>query len=138
MNTKLKPLKMKKLFQFIIMVIIGLAVNSCYYDAYVDLEDPDGEGPIETEDVSYANDIIPLWGQCVGCHNGNEPPNLEDDVSYDELLNGYVVPNDADTSVLYQSLLGINDVSPMPPGAQWSDAKINLVKDWINQGALDN
>jgi len=35
MNTKLKPLKMKKLFQFIIMVIIGLAVNSCYYDSII-------------------------------------------------------------------------------------------------------
>jgi len=26
----------------------------------------------------------------------------------------------------------------MPPGSQWSTAKINLVKDWINQGAQDN
>ena len=116
---------------------MGLAVSSCYYDAYIDLEDPNGEGPVETEDVSYANDIIPLWGQCVGCHNGNEPPNLQDN-SLTNLLNGFVVPFDADASTLYKSLLEIDGVPLMPPGGQWPDAKINLVKDWINQGALDN
>ena len=116
---------------------MSLAVSSCYYDAYIDIEDPDGGGPGETE-VSYANDIIPLWGQCVGCHNGNEPPDLRDDVSYNELLNGYVIPGDADGSILYKSFLNLDGVPLMPPGGQWPDAKINLVKDWINQGALDN
>ena len=107
-------------------------MTSCYYDTvYEDSE-------MEIEDVSYQSDILPLWGECVMCHNGNEPPNLEDMVSYDELLNGYVVPGDADASVLYKSLLGIDNVSLMPPGSIWPNAKINLVRDWINQGALNN
>ncbi len=110
-------------------------MTSCYYDSiYEDVQDTG----TTTEDVSYLNDIIPLWGQCVGCHNGNEPPNLNDDVSYGELLNGYVVPGDADASILYKSLLGIDNISLMPPGSMWPDTKINLVKDWINQGALNN
>ena len=29
------------------------------------------------------------------------------------------------------------DTWPYPYG-QWPDSKINLVRDWINQGALDN
>jgi hypothetical protein len=128
---------MKKLFQFILMIIMGLAINACYYDAFPEeeiiIDDPDT--PIE--DVSYQNDIIPLWVQCVGCHSGNEPPDLRDNVSYDELLNGYVVPGDADASILYKSLLGVG-APLMPPGSQWPDTKINLVKDWINQGAQDN
>ncbi|NNF82977.1 MAG: hypothetical protein HKM99_09555 [Flavobacteriaceae bacterium] len=115
---------------------IGLFLNSCYYDSiYEPIDTGNGEDPIE---VSYQNDIIPLWVQCVGCHNGNEPPNLEDDVSYDALLNGFVVPGDAESSILYQSLLGTNGVSLMPPGVPWPDSKINLVRDWINQGALNN
>ena len=121
---------------------MGLGLNSCYYDAYVelDLEDTNGngDGSGETEDISYANDILPLWGQCVGCHSGNEPPDLTDENSYNALLNGFVTPGDAEGSILYKSLLGIDGVSLMPPGSQWPTDKINLVKDWINQGALDN
>ncbi len=129
---------MKKLFQIIIIISIGLTLNSCYYDSIYEpiVVNDDGNGdPVL---VSYQNDVIPLWGQCVGCHNGNTPPNFSDDVSYDELLNGYVVPGDADASILYKSLLGIDGVSLMPPGGQWPDAKINAVKDWINQGAENN
>jgi hypothetical protein len=131
---------MKKILQFILLISISLALNSCYYDAYeeLDVEDTNGGGPGETEDLSYVNDIIPLWGQCVGCHSGNEPPDLRDANSYNSLLNGFVIPGDADASVLYKSLLGIDGVPLMPPGSQWPDTKINLVKDWINQGALDN
>jgi hypothetical protein len=111
---------------------MSLLLTSCYYDTVY--EDSD----MEIGDVSYQSDILPLWGECVMCHNGNEPPNLEDMVSYDELLNGYVEPGDADASNLYKSLLGIDNVSLMPPGSMWSNAKINLVRDWINQGALNN
>ncbi len=127
---------MKKLFQFILMTIMSLTISSCYYDAFPEEEIIDS--PTPNEDVSYQNDIIPLWAQCVGCHNGNEPPDLRDNVSYNDLLNGFVVPGDADASTLYKSLLGIDGVELMPPGSQWPDTKINLVKDWINQGALNN
>ncbi|MCK5400884.1 MAG: hypothetical protein KAJ28_04555 [Flavobacteriaceae bacterium] len=128
---------MKKLFQFIIMIIMGLAINSCYYDAFPEEEIID-EPETPTEDVSYQNDIMPLWAQCVGCHSGNEPPDLRDANSYNALKNGFVVPGDADASTLYKSLLGVGGVSLMPPGSQWPNTKINLVKDWINQGALNN
>lgn len=114
-------------------------MSSCYYDSIYEPVDNGGDGGDGgTDIVSYADDIIPLWSQCVGCHSGNEPPDLRNDVSYDELLSGYVVPGDANASVLYKSLLGIDGISLMPPGAQWPDAKINLVRDWINQGAEDN
>jgi hypothetical protein len=134
---------MKKLTQLIIIITAGLFLNSCYYDTYPG--EGEGEGPggpdPEPENVSYTNDIIPLWSQCVGCHKGTTPPDLRDDTShssYTSLLNGYVVPNDADSSVLYQSLINSNGVSLMPPGNKWPQAKIDLVKAWINQGALDN
>ena len=114
---------------------MSLSVTSCYYDSIYEAAEETGT---ETDDLSYQADILPLWGQCVGCHNGSEPPNLEDMVSYDELLNGYVVPGDAEASVLYKSLLGIDGIPLMPPGSQWPNAKIDAVRDWINQGALNN
>ena len=126
---------MNKIFQFALLVIMSMSVTSCYYDSiYEDVVD----NSTPTEDVSYQNDIIPLWVQCIGCHNGTEPPDLNDNVSYNELLNGYVVPGDADASILYKSLFGIDNVSLMPPGSMWPATKTDLVKDWINQGALNN
>ena len=135
---KIINLNMKKLFQFIILITVSLFMNSCYYDSiYEPVDDGNNGGGGDPVLVSYQDDIVPLWGQCVGCHNGNEPPDLQND-SYNNLLNGFVVPNDADASVLYKSLLGLDGVSLMPPGGQWPNTKINLVRDWINQGALDN
>ena len=121
------------------MVFAALAINSCYYDALPEdvPDDGDGDGGGDTELVSYQNDIVPLWVQCTGCHKaGGDVPNMEDD-SYNNLLNGYVIPENADASILYKSL--INDgVELMPPGSGWPSAKIDLVRDWINQGALNN
>lgn len=131
---------MKKLFQLLILVSAGLVMNSCYYDSYPEYEEPPG-GEIPPEEVSYKNDIIPLWGQCVGCHKGSTPPDLRDDSShssYDSLLNGYVVPDDAEASILYKSLINADGVSLMPPGNPWPQSKITLVKAWIEQGAKDN
>ncbi len=120
------------------MVFMGLAINACYYDALPEDDNDSGDGNDgDTEVVSYQNDIVPLWVQCTGCHKaGGDEPNMQDD-SYINLLNGYVIPGDAPTSVLYKSL--INDgVELMPPGSPWPDYKIDLVRDWINQGALNN
>ncbi|NOR28587.1 MAG: hypothetical protein GQ540_08690 [Lutibacter sp.] len=132
---------MKKIVQILIIVCSGLLLNSCYYDAFPEYEDviiddgTDNGGGGDTV-ISYQDDIVPLWGQCTGCHGGT-PPTLSTN-SFDNLLNGYVVAGDADASTLYKSLLGTGGVSLMPPGSAWNQTKINLVKDWINQGALNN
>jgi hypothetical protein len=124
---------MKNLFKIIMLVSMGLFLNSCYYDAY-----PETEAIPPDVVISYENDVMPLWVQCVGCHNGNTPPDLRDEFSYDSLLAGYVEPFDSEESILYKSLLGIDGVSLMPPGSQWPDSKIDIVKTWIDQGAKDN
>jgi hypothetical protein len=128
---------MKKVIQIIVLVFMSLSISSCYYD-YIPAEDL-GPDPEELPEVSYQDEIIPLWIEdCVICHDGEIPPDLRNDVSYDELLDGYVIPGNANESILYQSLLGSDGIELMPPGNIWPDDKINLVRNWINQGALDN
>jgi len=129
---------MKKIYQFLTIIGARLIMTSCYYDAYPEEPINDNGGNNGGVEISYKDQIVPLWVQCTGCHKtGGDEPNMKDN-SYTNLLNGYVVPSDAEGSVLYNSLLGSSGVSLMPPGSKWPDSKINLVKDWINQGAKNN
>ena len=129
---------MKKLLQIVLVSSLSLLYFSCYYDAYPEYDDIGGGGDNgETIEVSYSDDIVPLWAQCVGCHKGSTPPNLESN-SYTNIMNGYVVAGTADTSILYMSLINSGGISLMPPGSPWPQTKIKLVKDWIDQGAKNN
>ncbi|MCA0931530.1 hypothetical protein LCM02_03630 [Lutimonas saemankumensis] len=125
---------MKNLKIIMALITMGLFVGSCYYDEFppdvVDIPDV----------VSYSNDIMPLWeGQCVSCHNGAIPPDLTPENSYESLLNGFVEEFDSENSILYLSLIHADGVSPMPtPTERWPASKTELVKAWIDQGALDN
>ena len=124
---------MKNLYKIIVLSGMALFLGFCYYDTF--LEDT-GTVP---DEVSYQQDVQPIWNAaCTECH-GNIPPNLEDGVSYANLINGgYVVAGDSQNSVLYQSLLGINGVSLMPPSGKLPDSQINIVKKWIDDGAENN
>ncbi|MBK9927592.1 MAG: hypothetical protein IPP66_20165 [Anaerolineales bacterium] len=91
--------------------------------------------------VSFANDIAPiLTGRCVNCHGGDrveEGLNLK---SYADLMagsdNGTVVtPGDADNSLLVE-LLATNKMPKRGP--KLTPPQVQLVIDWVNQGALDN
>ena len=117
---------------------MGLFLNSCYYDSFPqDIDDGGGEIP---DVVSYSIDIMPLWeGECVACHQGNVPPDLRPEKSYQSLLNGFVEPNNSEASSLYLSLIHAPGVSPMPtPSSKWPASQTNLVKAWIDQGAKNN
>lgn len=125
---------MKNQYKIIILIMMGLFLNSCYYDSF-----PEDVVDIPDE-VSYMDDIMPLWeGQCYNCHKGNTPPDLSPENSFDSLLNGYVEPGNAEESLLYQSLIHSGGASPMPtPVEKWPASKTELVKTWIDQGALNN
>jgi len=129
---------MKNLIKIIMLISIGLFLNSCYYDSfpqYTDEIDP----PDIPDVVSYENDIMPLWeGECVGCHQGGVPPDLRPDNSYNSLLNGFVEKGDSENSILYISLVHGAGAKPMPIDYKWPKSQTDLVKAWIDQGAKDN
>ena len=124
---------------------------------------PSGSGGSEAPFEATLSDIqkYVFNTQCVDCHSGDEPRgevNLQSGRSYSELVNKarmfdqdnvvYVVPGDADSSFLIDKLTGtglgnIQDANykgtQMPEGGPYlDDTTIQIIKDWINNGAENN
>ena len=127
---------MKKILNLIskaAVLILLLSLSSCYYDEEIVVPElPEGEV------VSFAEDIQPIFtANCASCHPVFADPDLTVGNSYTAITNGvYIVPEDLEASLLYQTLLW--EVSPMPIVEQLPASEINFVRIWIEQGALDN
>jgi len=126
---------MKKILRLVsrgATTILILFLLGCFYD----------EGLPETPEdivVSYAFDIQPIFtNNCTSCHPILvSPPDLTAGNSYNSITNGnYIIANDIDASLLYQRLLGNPGI--MPPSGSLPVSDIILVKNWIEQGALNN
>lgn len=127
---------MKKIIQYVMMLMVSLMATSCYYDEMP----PEAVIPIP-DTVSYSKDVQPLWDQsCISCHKpGATAPDLTAANSYAALVTNskYVVSGNAAGSKLHKSLVG-DGAAIMPTEGKWSDSKIALVDKWINDGALNN
>ncbi|HOX24385.1 MAG TPA: hypothetical protein PLL30_01350 [Candidatus Krumholzibacteria bacterium] len=109
--------------------------------------DPVGPPP---ETVSFAADVQPIFdGNCVGCHGegGNAGLDLRAGSSLANLVGviatesslARIEPGDPSASWLYLKLTGQQNVGvSMPPGDPLSADLTELVRTWIEEGALDN
>ncbi len=120
------------------LIGLGLTLNSCYYNKYP-IVDPNPPAV----DISFATEIQPIFNNnCIACHNGTLNPDLRVGNSYNALMAlpvGSIIPGNADGSELMGMLnheAGADN--PMPPDAPISSSKINLIRQWINQGAKNN
>jgi len=91
--------------------------------------------------VSFANDIQPLLkNRCGNCHGGNKTEEGLNLLSYEAILkgsdNGPVInAGAADDSLLVEMVATLE----MPKrGPKLTPPQVQLIIDWINQGALDN
>ena len=107
--------------------------------------DGDGDGDGDDTGQPDSNTFAYLWsnvfqGACSGCHSGDYPAGgvaLSDaDTAYASLLAGYVTANDPDNSMLMELLTSSDDDVRMPPGEPLSDAEVDAVRAWINNGAV--
>ena len=91
--------------------------------------------PAQTEDeVSFSRDIFPIFQQvAASCHGTSGGLSLE---TYEGTMK-VIVPGDPEGSILYQRLLGQRGPI-MPPNGPLPDAKIQLIYQWIKQGAKNN
>lgn len=136
---------------FLSMIVLSLSCK----DAGSDVVSPQQETP--AAEVSFSKDIQPIFNSngCVSCHGGSGGLFLTQGQSYINLVNvnaqaacttqKRVLPGNPDNSVLYirtssnsaDTQCGQN--SRMPQGSpRLPQATIDLIKDWITQGAKNN
>ena len=91
--------------------------------------------------VDYNSQIQPIFDtNCTTCHNyaGSATLNL---TSFSGLINGGVsgpsiIAGDHENSLLYQRLiLPVGSAGSMPPNVPLSQSEIDLISQWIDQGA---
>jgi hypothetical protein len=104
--------------------------------------------------ISFTNQIQSIFDDhsygCTSCHGGNAGLFLTRGQSYADLVNVQaqaglcvgrkrVQPGDASSSVLFLRVSGFSCGDRMPQGGNpISPTDVNLIRDWINQGAQNN
>ena len=115
--------------------------------AATDTSAPATEAPAATEPaaagvtVSFTNDILPIiQSRCINCHGGDR---IEEGLIMNEhagLMTGsengaVIVPGDAANSLLVEMVAS----GEMPKrGPKLTPPQVQLIIEWINQGALNN
>ena len=104
-------------------------------------EAPATQPAVEGATVSFASDILPLFeSRCIGCHGGERTQEGLDLKTHASLLTGsengpVVTPGDAANSLLVEMVAE----QKMPKrGPKLTPDQVQLITDWVNQGALDN
>ena len=96
---------------------------------------------IAISQVDYQTEIEPIfYDKCSGCHTSGGSSGGLDLTSYSTLMAGgnsgaSILPGDHQNSLLWKR---INDGSMPPSSNNVSPSKVELVKKWINEGALAN
>jgi len=101
-------------------------------------------GMAEDEKITFDDHIKPmLVRRCSTCHNGDRTEADLDVTSFITLMQGggsgeVIAPFAAEESYLV-SLVTHEDSPEMPPGGnKIPDAEIELLRQWVDQGALEN
>jgi len=94
-----------------------------------------------TTGVSFVNDIKPIFdARCIKCHGVERTKEGLDMQTYENIMagsrNGPVIePGNADNSYLVQQIVN----GEMPDrGEPVTPDELQLIIDWVNQGALNN
>jgi mono/diheme cytochrome c family protein len=96
---------------------------------------------VEGATVSFASDVLPIIeSRCIGCHGGDRTEEGLVLKTHADIMAGsdngpVIVPGDAVNSLLVELVA----TQKMPKrGPKLTPPQVQLITDWVNQGALDN
>jgi uncharacterized membrane protein len=88
--------------------------------------------------VDFENDIKPIFeNHCIACHGPSDEDGFRIDNKDDAM--SYIMEEDAESSDLFLVMIDEDEDILMPPpkvGRPLSEVQIELVKTWINEGAV--
>ena len=141
---------------FIVFIIMMMLFWGCKHEPIITPMSNDGsssgnndtssytENTCDPDSVYFANDILPLFiSNCAksGCHDAS---SHQEDVVLDSYANimstGEVQPGHPSEGKILDMITS-NDPDkkmPPPPNMPLSQAQVNMITTWINQGALNN
>lgn len=136
----------KKILFFSIFIIMFLIINSCKHEIPYILF---GNNNIDTtnypcnkDTVYFQNQVLPIFSTyCTGtdCHSGPSPQEDIDLTSYSNIMaSGKIIAHNSSKSKIYKSIIDTDPDDRMPPTANLPQEKIDLIKKWIEQGAINN
>jgi hypothetical protein len=136
---------MKKTFFFPCLSML-LAFVACKHEKPIPepSNDPIVSMECPSDTVYFQNSILPiLVSNCAmsGCHDQQSAREGIILTDYVQIINtGSVEPGNSKRSELYEAITNFNSDDIMPPSGygSLSSVEINLIKTWIDQGAINN
>lgn len=126
---------MKKIFFFLLMVILtGTFFKSCYYDSK-ELLFPSIDNTCDTLNVKYSTSVDSVLTQyCTSCHSGT---SASGNIRLDSYSN---VKVQADNGNLMGTVTHSPGYKAMPEGTntKLSDCTIAILQKWVDSGAPNN
>lgn len=132
-----------RIFKRSVLLISSFCVfNACTHDTInIDLLK---SSTCDPDTVYFVNDVLPLvQSSCAisGCHDEETAKHRVVLNNYENIIStGKIKKGDALDSELYEVLneKGDDMMAPEDHGGPWDASKIEMIKTWINQGALNN
>lgn len=143
---KKEKINMLKLYS--IILVVAFVLMACEDLIQGPEDEPVNDGPVNMRAnfSSIQTEVFSKSCAVPACHGGTQEPTLSAGQSYGNLVNQVslqnpsllrVKPGDSNNSYLMKKLTG-EGTSIMPPSGQLSEAKIDSIALWINNGALNN
>ena len=126
--------------KFIAFIAAAILFNTGLYSNAVAQE----KSPSKEEKITFDDHIKPIFARrCATCHSSDRTEGDLNVLNFVALMQGggsgdVIEPFSADDSYLI-SLVNHDDSPEMPPGGnKLPDREIDLLRQWVNQGALEN
>ncbi|MCX7835511.1 MAG: hypothetical protein N2450_05510 [bacterium] len=129
--------------QFLFSIFVFLSFIGCQDEGSPVSPNPNNGG---SSNISYSSTILPILNaNCVSCHGssgGWSVSALTTAVNNRTLMSlrgasgdRLITPNDPAQSEIYDRITDDNPSRRMPPSGSLTTEQINLIRNWITQGA---